>query len=633
MLQAIREKAQGWIAWVIVILISVPFALWGVQEYLGIGGEPKVVKVNNREITERELDNAFHRFRTRLRDQLGENYRAGLIDDRLLKGQVLNSLIQQELLAQLAQRQGMNVSKQMIQREIASVPLYQKGGRFDYDTYQRALRQQGISSEYLAQQLRVGMVIDQLSQGLEQSAFTTQRELRESQRLREQRRELGYLLFAKDEFIDQQALDEADVQAYYEGHAADFKAPERVKLEYVSLSLEQLAKQVQFSDADLQTYLDNHRNEFLLPEERRVSHILVALEEGAEQAAKAKAEDLLQQLQKGGDFAALAKQHSDDPGSAPQGGDLGFFGRGVMDPAFEQAAFALDTDQISQLVRSSFGYHIIKLHEIRGNREADLAAVRDRVQSAYSREQARARFDEYFERLANLAYEIPDSLVPIEEELGLKLHSSDWISRAGGGVGPLASPKVINAAFSDEVLGRGNNSEPLEIDNDQVLVLRLLAHEPASTKPLDQVRPQVEQALRQQQAIQAAAQAGAQALEQLRSGKTLAELAETTTARLETPGLIDRFDAKLPPRLRNEAYRLPRPAEGQASHGGVELSNGDYAVMALTRVEDGSLGEQDPALRQGLDRTRANRYFELFVAALERQADIEVLDKKALAGD
>jgi peptidyl-prolyl cis-trans isomerase D len=632
MLQAIREKAQGWIAWVIVILISVPFALWGIQEYLGVGAEPKVAKVNDRDITERELDNAFQRFRAQLRDQLGDNYRAGLIDDQLLKAQVLNSMIQQELLAQAAQRQGMGISDQMIQREIASVPLYQKAGRFDYDTYQRTLRQQGISSDYLAAQMRAGMVIDQLTQGIEQSEFTTQRELQESQRLREQKRELGYLVFAKDSYLSEAPLSEQDVQAYYDSHLADFKAPERVKLDYVSLSLDELAKQVQFSDADLQAYLDAHKGDFLLPEERRVSHILIAVQNDDEAAAKQEAEQLLQQLQQGADFAQLAKQHSDDPGSAAQGGDLGFFGPGLMDPAFEQAAYALRPDQVSELVRSDFGYHIIKLHEMRGNREADLAAVRERVQSAYAREQARQRFDEQLERLSNLVYEMPDSLVPVEEELGLKLHTSDWISRTGG-EGLFASPKVISAAFSAEVLERGNNSEPLEIGPDQVLVLRLHSHEPASSKPLQQVRAEVELALRQEQAVKAAAQAGVQALEQLRAGKTLAEVAQATGAKQELPGLIDRFDAQLPLRLRNELYRLPRPAQGQVSYGGTELGNGDYAVMALTQVVDGSPTEDSLALRQGLDRGRAGRYFGLYLSALEQQSEIQLLSKKVQASD
>ncbi|MBF0256492.1 MAG: SurA N-terminal domain-containing protein [Gammaproteobacteria bacterium] len=640
MLQAIREKAQGWIAWVIVILISVPFALWGIQEYLGIGGEPKVVKVNDREISERELDSAFQQFRARLRDQLGASYRAGLLDDRLLKQQVLSGMIQQELLAQAAQNQGMNASDAMVQREIASVPVYQKAGRFDYETYQNALRQQGMSSDYLAQRVRAELVMDQLTRSIEQSEFTTSRELEQSQRLREQQREFAYLLFAKDKYLDDQPLAQADIEAYYNSHAADFRAPEQVKLEYVSLSLEDLAKQVKYTDADLQSYLDSHRQEFVLAEERRVSHILIVAEEGKDAEAQQKAAGLLEQIQQGADFAELAKQHSQDPGSAPQGGDLGFFGRGVMDPAFEEAAFQLKPEQVSDLVRSQFGYHILKLQEMRGTASADLAAVRDRVIAAYTREQARQQFDEQYDRLSTLAYETPDSLEPVQEQLGLKIHTSDWIGRQGG-EGILASPKVVAAAFSEDVLNRGNNSEALELEAEQLLVLRVVGHEPVRTKPLEQVRSEVEQALRQQQLIQAAAAAGTQALEQLRAGKSLAEVAQETGATLETPGLIDRFDAKLPLQIRNEVYRLPKPEADKVSYGGVELSNGDYALMALTRVVDGQLagakdagsaqdtGSDIASLRQGLDRSRGGLSFDLYLGALEQAAEIEYLNKQA----
>ncbi len=621
MLQAIRERAQGWIAWVIVILITIPFALWGIQEYLGIGGEKKAVSVNDRDITEREFDSAFQRYRLQLREQLGDAYKAGIIDDQLLKNQVLSSMIRSELLVQAAQDRHMEVSDNMVRTTIASIPAFQKAGKFDYPSYERNLRQQGMTPDMFVQRMRGSMVIEQLTQAIRESEFTTKRELKDAVRLSNQKREVSYLRYARANYPYQGAFDEAAVSSYYESHKADYRVPERVKIEYVELSIPALAKQLKVDDEKLQAYLDTKADDYRLPEERRASHILVTVKEGKESEAREKAEGLLAKLKGGEDFAAVAKAESEDPGSAGLGGDLGFFSRGVMDETFENAAFSLKPEELSDVVRSQFGFHIIKLQQVRGGGKAQLKDVRERVLTAYATEEAQRLFYEQAERLADLAYETPNSLEPIVEQLGLKAKTSDWITRAGG-EGDLKSPKVVAAAFREDVLDRGNNSEPVELSQEHILILRVAAHEQTAAKPLADVKEQIVAALKDEKSKQAAISAGSDAIAKLRGGESLSAVAQASGAKLEAPGLVARNDGKVPAAVIQKAFKLARPGEGKPSIGGAELADGDYAVVVVSKIEDGKAEKEQQAKAAVLARIRGDRYEDLYVSALERQAEI-----------
>ncbi|MBU0501327.1 MAG: SurA N-terminal domain-containing protein [Gammaproteobacteria bacterium] len=624
MLQTIRERAQGWIAWVIVILITIPFALWGIQEYLGVGGETVAAKVNGADITERELDTNFQRFRTQLRERLGASYKAGLIDDRLLRQQVLNSMVRAELLMQAAIAQNMQAPDAMVQQAIAAIPAFQKAGRFDYPSYEQGLRLQGLSPDIFFQRMRGNMVVDQLGNAIRESEFSTGREVDAFVRLRSQRRDIGYLLFSVDASLTDEKPAEAAVKEHYEGHRDAFMTPERVKLEYVELSAEELAAQVKADDQVLTAYLEGHADDFRLPEEYHARHILVTVKEGKEEEARAKAEKLLARVRGGEDFVQIAKKESEDPGSAEKGGDLGFFGASVMEQAFEKSVAGLKPGETSELVRTLFGFHIIQLLEKRGGGKADLAAVHDRVAAAYAKEEGQKLFYEKAERMADLAYENPTSLEPIVKGLGLPLKQSEWITRTGG-EGSLNSPKVVNAAFSGEVLGQGNNSEAIELGQEHMLVLRAVNHENPAPRPLEEVRKEIEEALRRERAVKLAAGKGQKALERLKSGEAVDALAGEAS-KLEKPGLLDRFAQEAPPPVIREAFRLPRPAQDKPSLGSARLENGDFAVILVGAVQD---GVADP--KTGTDKIGAElaaglgeRYFENYVGALKERAKIEI---------
>lgn len=627
MLQSIREKTQGWIAWVIVVLISIPFALWGINEYLGGGGEPKVVKVNGRDITERELDQRFHQFRIQLREQLGANYQPGLFDDNKLRQQVLNGMVQQELLAQIALKNHMNASDAMVQSSIAQTPVFQKAGNFDYEVYQRGLRQVGISPEQYVQRERIGLVMDQLKEGIQGSDFTTEAELKEVVRLKDQKREFAYLMFTKDV----QAVAEPDaaaIEAFYKEHQSSFMTREQIKLSYIELDMSQLSKDLKVEDKDLQGFLDEHLDDFRLPKERRAAHILIEIKSGDDAAAMAKIQALQQELATGADFAEVAKRESQDPGSAAQGGDLGFFAEGMMDPAFDKAVIALEPGKSSDPVKTPFGYHLIKLLEVRGGGTPDLSQVRDRVQAAYMKDRIQGRYAELSDRMINLAFENPGSLDPISEALGLPIKASDWVERQGG-EGVFGSAKVVNAAFSQDVMEQGHNSEVLELSPEHLLVLRLLDHQPAKPRALDEVREEIAGLLRQEAATKALTALGEKALEVARSGQSLAEVAKASGIEAQLPGLVSRYDAKLDPTLLAKLFRMPRPTDDKPGYAGLGLPNGDYAVLALTKVVDGVVTDEARDLNQALERDRGERDLSLFITALEQAAKIEYFKQQS----
>lgn len=631
MLQNIREKTQGWFAWAIVILISIPFALWGINEYLGGGGEPKVAKVNGRDITERELDQRFQQFRMQLREQLGTNYQPGLFDDNRLRQQVLNGMVQQELLMQAALGNRMNVSDAMVQASIAQTPAFQKAGHFDYEVYQRGLRQVGVSPEGYVQRERIGLMMDQFKDAIQGSDFTTETELKEAVRLKEQQREFGYLIFARDT-QSVAAPDTAAIEAYYKEHGNRFMTPERIKVSYLELSLETLSKDLKLGDAELNEYLQAHLDDFRLPKEQRAAHILIEIKDGDDAKALNTIKALQQRLVAGADFVELAKEASQDPGSAAQGGDLGFFAPGIMDPAFDKALVGLEVGQISEPVKTPFGYHLIKLLEQRGGGTPELSQVRDRVQAAYTKDRVQGRYSELSERMINLAFENPGSLDPISEALGLPLQSSDWLERKGG-AGVFAAAKAVNAAFSEDVLEQGHNSEVLELTPEHLLVMRLLDHQPAKPRPLDEVREEISDLLRQAMASEAVTKQGEQALAALRSGQTLAEVAKANRLEAQLPGLVNRYDAKLDPALRAELFRMSRPVGDKPSLAGLSLANGDYALLALTKVEDGAVTDESRDISQALERDRGERDLALYVTALEQAAKIKFFKQQARSAD
>ena len=630
MLQAIRDKAHGWIAWAIVILISVPFALWGIQEYMGGGGEIAIAEVNGKEIKEGDLDRRTREFRDSMRGTLGDMYRPDMFDDAVLKAEVLQRMIDEFLTIQAAHDWNLRISDQQARAVILSVPAFQNNGQFENQYYEAALRSRGLSPAAFEQSLRQDLMTNQIETALRDSAFVTDQELNEALRLQLEQRDIVYVRIPAKPLAQTMVVSDAQAQDYYVRNAATYSLPERVKLAYVLLDANVLGAQVQVDDASLEAYFNENRNEFVAEDEREMRHILVAANAGAdadtEGAARAKAEDLLAQLQNGADFAAIAAANSDDPGSAQNGGDLGWVSRGMMVKPFEDAGFSLAIGERSGLVRSDFGYHIIEVTAVRGGGDAQFGEMRDKVAAAYRRRDAENLFYDHAERLATGAYEAPDSLGPVAEMLGLQVQSTDWLERDSMPPAPIASPKITAAAFNDDVLTEGHNSNVIELATDRVVVLRVLEHEPQTQRPLAEVRSEVDAAARLELATEAAAAKGATVLAQLDGNAVLAGVAAENGWSLESPGPVGRQDTKVPAELLARTFSVPAPAAGKTRNIGVVSAEGDYLLASIRSGTPGSAdlagAAQVTSLGESLRNGKAQAQYKLLVADLRSRAKV-----------
>jgi peptidyl-prolyl cis-trans isomerase D len=634
MLQAIKERAQGWVAWAIVILISIPFALWGIQSYLGVGSEPTVAEVNGAEITERQLDRNVQRSRMQLRDRLGAAYNPDLFETGELRAQVLDRMIRDAVLLDASLAMGLRVSDQAVRAAILAEPAFQAGGVFDKGTYERVLRLQGLTPTAYEEQLRRGLLATQLARAVTDTGFATDTELAMATRLLRQQRDIAYVNLPKDAFLPEQEPSQEEIQAYYDANPQRFESPERVRLSYIVLDADALGGDADLDEATLRAAYDERIDEFQEPERRVVRHILLTVPAAADdaqaQAVKQRLADLKARIDAGEDFGAVARDASDDPVSAAQGGDLGEVARGMMDPAFEQAAFSLAEGVVSEPVRSRFGYHLIEVTAIEGGEPAPFEDVREQLARDLDSGGAETAYFELAEQLANLTYESPDSLIPAAETLELQVQTSDWIER-GGGEGMLGNARVTAAAFSEDVLVRGNNSELIEPDPDRMraIVLRVDEHEPAAVRPLEAVRDEIVAALREQEAAAAALAAAEDMAGRLRAGEALDALLESApeAATLEEPGKVTRSQADVPRTVLELAFAAPRPGAGAVSYAVGQEPGGDAVVVAVRGVADGDGEGLDPALRDAerrlLARNQAEHGFERILDDLVRRAKIE----------
>ncbi len=628
MLQTIRERAQGWFAWAIVILITIPFAFWGIESYLQWGSEPAVATVNGQEITERELEIQLQNYRGQLRERLGAAYRPEMFEEAKLRKDVLDNLVRELVLAQATADLGLAASKREIRNAILSEPAFHRGGQFDKATYERALQLQGQSTRQFEERLRQRLISTQLSRLVAATELVTDAELGEAVRLLRQQRALSYVTLPTERFASDQPVAESEVVAYYEAHPEGFRTPEQVRVAYLVLDADSLGGAGAVTDEDLRVLYEKEAERFRQPERRSVRHILVQVprgsDEAAQQAARQRAEQVLSRLRQGEDFATLAKEVSEDPGSADQGGDLGLIERGMMDPVFERAAYALEAGVLSEPVQSAFGFHILRVDQVVPEQVKPFDAVKDELAQGARKKQMEGQYFELAERLANLTYEHPDSLEPAGQALGLKVQESDWLSRKGG-QGVLAHPKVMAAAFAPDVL-QGSNTELIEPERDamQAIVLRVLEHQEASIRPLAEVRPEIEELIRKERARTAAQAAATALLARVRGGTPLSEAAGDYP--VTSLGLVGRDDPKVPQPVKGLAFTLPRPVAGASSFGETALANGDAVVVAVSEVKDGTLEALAPEAkdqeRQRLARTLGRQSYDHLVSDLVNRAKV-----------
>jgi peptidyl-prolyl cis-trans isomerase D len=597
MLQNIRDRSQSWLAWIILGLISIPFAFWGMDSYFQNSDNDIVVaEVEGTEISLATYRTVMKQQQNRMRQILGAQFDPEMFDRAEIKQAVLENLIQDQVEARAARAWGFQISDELLRQTIADIPELQRNGRFDNDLYRRVLAQQGMTEAQFEVNLRRDMAQQLMRSSLQSSAVIGERMLADAVALRDEVRRARSSRISAAAWKDEVKPSDAQIQDAYTAAAARFQEPEEVRVAWIEASLGALAKEESVSEEELRALYDSRVQAFQANEQRRARHILLTVDAGADEATWQAAEQQLNgwrmQVTAGADFAALAKEHSQDPGSAAEGGDLGFFERGVMVPAFDQAVFSLQPSEVSQPIRTEFGMHLIQLVEVRADEPPSFADERPALLKEMQRIQAEERFYDLVDRLANAAYEHPDGLTVAAELTGLSVQESGWFT-AQGGEGMMRHPQVVQRAFSDEVMRQGRNSGLIELEPDHVLVLRVVEHKPARQQALAEVLDDVVALVKQRLQAEAAKEAAEAQLEALRSDQALftvccawSEAKDYQRNAAEDRELVAGLFA-----MNAEQERYAR----------VALRNGDQLLVALEQVTPGTLEALDAQARTQLE--------------------------------
>ncbi|WP_347506278.1 SurA N-terminal domain-containing protein [Pseudomonas anguilliseptica] len=623
MLQNIRDNSQGWIAKTIIGIIVALLALTGVDAiFTSTSNSQNAADVNGEKITSAELSQAVEMQRRQLLQQLGRDFDASLLDEKLLREAALNGLVERTLLLDSAKDAKFAFSQQALDQLILKTPEFLVDGQFNAERFDQVIRQLGYSRLQFRQMLEQEMLIGQLRAGLANSGFVTDAQVQAFAALEKQTRDFATLTLKAD--LDAVTLSDDDIKAYYEAQASEFMSPEQVVLEYVELKKDAFFDQVEVTDEALQSaYQSEIAN---LAEQRRAAHILVEVNDKLnDEQAQAKLVAVQKRLEQGEDFAALAKEVSDDSGSAGEGGDLGFAGPGVYDPAFEEALYALDENAVSAPVRSEFGWHLIKLLGVQAPEVPSLASLEEKLKRDLKARQVEQRFVEVSKDLEDAAFEASDLAQPAQE-LGLEVKTTEAFGRQGGTEGLTANRQVIQAAFSDEVLEDGSNSSVIELDPNTVVVVRVKEHNKPEQLPLEQVADSIRAQLTKVRASEAVKAKGEELLAALRDGQTPVTQADAKQG-WNIVEAATRSQEGVEPVVLQALFRMPKPeAVDKPTFAGMSLSNGDFMIIRLNGVSqpEQALSDEDKAMYSRFLASRVGQQdFAAFRKQLEETADIE----------
>ncbi|HUR41201.1 MAG TPA: SurA N-terminal domain-containing protein [Verrucomicrobiae bacterium] len=631
MLQNIRDRLTGPFVWFIVGIIVIPFAFFGIDTFSGGGADPTVAKVGDQKITQAQFKAGYEQRLRQLQQLMGENFRPEMIDQARFRQNVLDDMVQESLMRQHVRKAGYRASDAALFQAISNIPAFQEDGKFNADTYRARLAQQGYSPARFELQVRDGIEMDQVREGVLDSAFVPTAGAALAYRLDRQQRSLAYAVFPVARYQAQATIEPAQVLAHYDGNKAKYQAPERLKVSYIELSMETLPPAPAPEAEYLRTIYEADKTaRFSTVEERRARHILVNF--GADKdAARKKVEDLAGRAK--ADFGATAKAESDDPGSKSQGGDLGWIKRGQMVEKFEQALFSLKSGEISDPVETEFGWHLIKLEDLRPARSRPFEdpSVQAELLELYRSRDSERRFEELAEKLEQTAFESPTALDPAAKAVGLPVKTTDWFTR-GAGEGFAGEAAVRDAAFADDVLG-GENSRPVKLGDNRVAVLRKAEYEAPRQKPMEEVADQIRAELLAQAGRTKASAEAAATIAALKEGKALERVLTDKKVDLKAPGLVKRDATGIEAPILEAAFRLPRPAEGQVSREQVSLPNGDVAVVIATAVQDAdwAAAPEDEKRRETarLREAQAGAEFAAYRAELQKRLEVEIVNPPA----
>jgi peptidyl-prolyl cis-trans isomerase D len=623
MLRNIRKNLQGTIAKVIVAIIVVPFALFGIESLLSGGGVQYVAEVNGERVSAMELQQQVNQQKRRLLMSLGDSIDPAMLDDQMLAGPALEFIIQKTLMMQAAGDYGMTVSDQRLGSYIGDMEVFQQNGSFDPALFRRVVSDQGYTPAGFQEALRDDLIMTQLRSGVAGSTFATPAEIDLMARIQQQRRDIRYMVLPLEQFRSDAEVSEEDIQSWYEQNQADYLTEESVDLAYIELTADDFRAPA--DEEQLRELYEEERDSFVQAEERRVAHILFAREaDESDEAFSLRVEGARERLAGGADFGELAEEVSDDVGSAAIGGDLGYTSGEVFPPEMEEAIAALAAGDVSGPVETDAGIHLILVSEVREGKTRSFDEVRGELESRVQDQQASLELVKTVESLRDLVFNA-EGLADPAVELELELERENNVTR-NQSEGLFANSRLIAAAFSGDVLNEGYNSEVIEIDAEHFIVLQVLEHREPALKPLLDVRDNIVASLREDIARDAIRSQAKALLQSLRDGASVEALAQENDYDWQVELATDRNNPSVPPALLERAFELPEPQADNSVFEFVQNSEGDIELFELVRVVPGALDELNPGQRQLIERQLINEYGQRtdqhYQEALRGSADI-----------
>lgn len=630
MLESIRTAAQSWIAKLILALIMIPFALFGIDQYIrDTPGQDSIATVGSEKISSAEFSNAVKNQLDQFRAQFGKDIDASLMDNPEMRKSILDQLIDQRLLTKAVKSSNLRVTDAALRDRISGEASFQDNGAFSQARYSTFLQSQGMSAASFEALLRRDIERQQFVGSVAQTGFVATASAQQYLLASEQSREIAIVNLPVDPLLAKVKITGEQAKAYYESKASEFTIPEQVRAEYVEFSIDTLAPTMKVAAEEVKAYYDANTARYVQKEERKASHILITAAKDAKDAdkaaAKAKADALFAQVTKAPQtFADVAKKNSQDPGSAVNGGDLGFFGKGAMVPPFEVATFAAKKGEIVGPVLSDFGYHIILVTDVRPEKGKTLAEVTPEIEGELKKQAAQKKFAELAEKFSNAAYEQSTSLKAAAETVGATIKQSQWMSKGQGGLPPFNNPKLMTAMFNDNVLKDKRNTEAVEVGPSSLVAARVLESKPSSLRPFAEVEQGITLRLQREEAAKLLKAEGEAKLAALKEGKSDVKFPALLAVNRSNPG-------GLPPNVIDAAMKASTAT--LPTFLGVDGPNG-YTLVQVAKVVEPALDEAKlKSTKQRVDQSFTQQQLLSTVAALRAKTDVSIvknaLDKKA----
>jgi len=634
MLTAIKERASGWIAWALVILISIPFALWGINSYFEGASKVSVASVNGIDLEEAMYQQALSEQRRAMVQLMGRNVDADYFASTPFKLQVLETLIDSNLQAEYLRERGYRLTDAQLSERIASFSAFQIDGQFDPVRYEQMVRNAGLTLEAFEGQQRQQGAVDQLRAGLSSSSLVVPSMTERAVALLFQTRRAAYATLEMDVFDALATVSDEAVRKEFDEHSDRYIQPEQIQVDFIRLAVDDLAAQAEVSEAELLAFYESNTERFTAPGSRSARHILLTVPEDASDDSiaqvKAEADQLIQRIRSGEDFADIARIASQDPGSAARGGDLGIIRPGTMAPAFEEAVFALTESEISVPVRTRYGWHVIQLTDLRESTTKPFDEVSGEIKTMLQREWAQAKFVTMAEDFQNLIFEQPGSLLPAADFLGLTVSRCERFSRDQGD-GVAAEAMVREAAFSDEVRVDGLNSEMLEIGNDTLIAIHFADAQDERKKTFEEVRAEIAENLKAQAAAELQERTAQTMVDQMRNGASWEDV--LATQNIMSMDLPEDLESITDPKERAVAgviYSAAAPTNNASAFGTSRLGS-TYVIYRLDAVVPG-----DPAAITEAEADQVKTLIEVRVGeelysgvsrALRASADVQIFEE------